>query len=832
MVCSFSFQSSPSIHSTSSRRASFLRLEIAMDFPIEDRSAQNPVKLDEKVVKRPTDSAPLPPFEGEGVSKNFEDDLMMEFNQKHSSLSTFLDDRVSDLTSAASAQSDQQVVPGSKNPFGQELHDLQQQEYGYEFVQGQDAGKNFGGDNGIGAREKAIGESLFKFDTANEIANKTEPGAGDHGKFLDEHEQLMGQFERVSPNMINYGYEETMATRSSSHFPDSLTTSQEVPFSTGHQTFSAPSFGQQQQRTNEMDDDEDDFEQDSISRQSQSQALSNKLSDSLEALKDIPKEKEMPPPVQDHFAAPGTQRRGLDEEEDDFEKDSISSHPLSQKLSDSLEVLKDSPQKDLKFDESLMDLDELPSSKNSIKSISPNEVPNIADDFADVSTASTLQLQGQKSTTDSFGGGLEDSSSSLGSLPATTDIKALAVDNFSSDTNNFSVPTNFPPPENLLSDNNASSNAANVNSDSSPLVDFASLLTQEPNLPEVAQAASFGLPDISNSSTLSQLPEVTATAGITSNLLLSDALPEVTDITSHGNLPDVTSSAQDSSNVYVEEEEDLPPPIPPHQNLPISPPDVSARRQVDGDRPEFFTNGGGQQEIQQILNPFDNSTAKVVDYVNKYGIDDPVLETFEEPEELPPPVPQRDVESKDQHSVTEELEEILPPEKEPAFEYVPPPSFLESQTMQQDFYSEPSDVTADEDLRQKQRDAELLVNEVLEIALPKQKEEPKFESIITPADEVSIEPEFENFTEPEPYVEPVVEIKQETRPEPTVEIKEEPKVPVEVPKLEPKEEPTVIPKPDKAEVAAKVEKPKKQTEFEEAVELSEDVQQILNTFNP
>lgn len=56
---------------------------------------------------------------------------------------------------------------------------------------------------------------------------------------------------------------------------------------------------------------------------------------------------------------------------------------MSHKLSDSLEVLKESPQKDHPLDESLMDLDDLPSSsKNSVKSISPNDSKNILGDFS------------------------------------------------------------------------------------------------------------------------------------------------------------------------------------------------------------------------------------------------------------------------------------------------------------------------------------------------------------------------------------------------------------------------------------------------------------------
>lgn len=53
-----------------------------------------------------------------------------------------------------------------------------------------------------------------------------------------------------------------------------------------------------------------------------------------------------------------------DKIDDEFEDDSLS-RPLSHKLSDSLEVLKESPQKEMQLDESLMDLDELPSSSSS-----------------------------------------------------------------------------------------------------------------------------------------------------------------------------------------------------------------------------------------------------------------------------------------------------------------------------------------------------------------------------------------------------------------------------------------------------------------------------------
>lgn len=71
-----------------------------------------------------------------------------------------------------------------------------------------------------------------------------------------------------------------------------------------------------------------------------------------------------------------------DKIDDEFDEDSLSK-PLSHKLSDSLEVLKESPQKDHPLDESLMDLDDLPSSsKNSVKSISPNDSKNILGDFS------------------------------------------------------------------------------------------------------------------------------------------------------------------------------------------------------------------------------------------------------------------------------------------------------------------------------------------------------------------------------------------------------------------------------------------------------------------
>lgn len=75
-----------------------------------------------------------------------------------------------------------------------------------------------------------------------------------------------------------------------------------------------------------------------------------------------------------------------DKIDDEFDEDSLSK-PLSHKLSDSLEVLKESPQRDHPLDESLMDLDDLPSSsKNSVKSISPNDSKNILGDFSGADT--------------------------------------------------------------------------------------------------------------------------------------------------------------------------------------------------------------------------------------------------------------------------------------------------------------------------------------------------------------------------------------------------------------------------------------------------------------
>lgn len=86
---------------------------------------------------------------------------------------------------------------------------------------------------------------------------------------------------------------------------------------------------------------------------------------------------EPPPPVPSHAPesdffsqsttgndqGPMLHRTYDDQIEDDFERDSIS-QPLSHRLSDSLEVLKESPQKDFQMDSSLMDLEDLPSSSS------------------------------------------------------------------------------------------------------------------------------------------------------------------------------------------------------------------------------------------------------------------------------------------------------------------------------------------------------------------------------------------------------------------------------------------------------------------------------------
>ncbi|CAL8111318.1 unnamed protein product [Orchesella dallaii] len=121
-------------------------------------------------------------------------------------------------------------------------------------------------------------------------------------------------------------------------------------------------------------------------------------------------EKDIPPPVPPHSITSDYSSVGFhsshassdfpihatydDKIDDEFDEDSLSK-PLSHKLSDSLEVLKESPQKDHPMlDESLMDLDDLPSSsKNSVKSISPNDSKNVLGDFsgadADVSAPVT-----------------------------------------------------------------------------------------------------------------------------------------------------------------------------------------------------------------------------------------------------------------------------------------------------------------------------------------------------------------------------------------------------------------------------------------------------------
>ena len=887
----------------------FPEIEIdSMDFPIEERSGEVPLKPEGRRVEHPKEAPPPPPF-GHGVSSHFEDDLMREFESKHSNLSTFLDERVSDLTFGISSQvelktekehqhvtsdsvflsghdvggsEEQRKVPDDTFFLGEQYEkqhhtshddydpfeaarkqeeDLQKlvggihQHHGYDPFeaarkQEEDLQKLVGGihhhdgydpfeaarkqeedlnklvgDFGGGLKKTEPADSQFKLKTGDELFKTEQAAGGDHGKFLaEEHES---QFERVSPNMMEYNFENISTTRDST-LPSEK--AQEVPFSFG--TNSGLNLSQQPPRPPQfgMDDDEDDFERDSISQQSQSQPLSNKLSDSLEALKDIPKE--ISPPVQDHFAPPSSLRpRGRDDE-DDFEKDSISSHPLSQKLSDSLEVLKDSPQKDLQLDESLMGLDDLPSSKNSVNSISPNDIPNLGDDFAEITGAS-------RSEEDLIG-----------------KVEEPVV--------GFSPVHEVPESGGNPFMESEKSTSSQLSSDFSGPVAVSDLVEGTSSLPEVAQSASFAPPDVGNVSPFGNLPEVASTVPSTTEP------PKNMDdmILRQQNIPDLTA--------YMEAplmEEEMPPPVPPHKNLPVSEPH-------QGIPSSMYESQIG---IHSVHSPFEGAVNKDEDLIEKYGVEDPMLEeavkaeqTSERPaaqedlisgggtnimtssmtmssslEAITQPnfyesedssaktdAPLLDFESKDQQSVTEDLDDLLQSEAEPVLEFLTkskePDLFQEAlppkphepepvlehiaETTKQ--ISEAFHESTESDL------FDYIPQEVPEPVVPQpvKGQPPVMEDIPPPVpphrqplQESPTKEHYEELITPPSPVEKVIE-------EPKVLPPEPPKPVIEVSEEKPKVEP-------KVEVKA-AEKPKKLIEDFQPVEVSEEVQLILNTFDP
>jgi hypothetical protein len=356
-----------------------------MDFSDDSgfRSSTSPSAL-EKEKKEVKDEQPLDllgsfgsgtssthrPIVGVGGGNLFEEDLMREFNQKASEFSTFLDESHPpssggaslgvDLLAASSA-SEKSSTDTSPNPSN-----LSTQAQFMEAIGGGSSGMSSGDFDLIGDFKTAGGDSKI---TEELMAAAREFGEGN------------------SPTPLDLGFEQVHGQKK----PQSFLGDQSVsPGQDFHYTQSEPAFGKESPKlpnepcfkpSPEPPTFEDYTRRETMTFDQEVEPPKN-LEKNLPP--PIPKHayeirmKESPPPVPKHAdeqyssfkpeqSPPFIHASYDDRIDDEFDDDSLS-RPLSHKLSDSLEVLKESPQKDFQMDESLMDLEELSSSK----SISPN----------------------------------------------------------------------------------------------------------------------------------------------------------------------------------------------------------------------------------------------------------------------------------------------------------------------------------------------------------------------------------------------------------------------------------------------------------------------------